>query len=78
MTPAVSLTGVGPVGTVSFGAAQLGALALAAVITTWVHAWAGVGHLFATITATGITAVLAIASAVLLAGGFATIRRLTV
>jgi len=68
----------GPVGTVIFGAAQLGVLALAAVITTWVHGWAGVGHLFATITATGIAAVLAVASAVLLAGGFATIRRLTV
>ncbi|MGH3200189.1 MAG: hypothetical protein ACREOE_11260 [Gemmatimonadales bacterium] len=65
-------------GTVIFGAAQLCVLALAAVITTWVHGWADIGHLFATITATGVTAILAIAAAVLLAGGFATIRHLTV
>lgn len=68
----------GPVGTVIFGAAQLCVLALAAVITTWVHGWAGIGHFFTTITATGVTAVLAVAAAVLLAGSFATIRRLTV
>lgn len=53
-------------------------LALTAVIATWVHGWAGIGHFFTTITATGVTAVLAVAAAVLLAGSFATIRRLTV
>jgi CHASE2 domain-containing sensor protein len=53
-------------------------VALAAVITTWLHGWAGLGHLVTTITAAGVTAVLAVAAAVLLAGGFATIRRLTV
>jgi hypothetical protein len=65
-------------GTVIFGAAQLSALALAAVVTTWVHGWAGIGHFFTTITAAGVTAVLAATAAALLAGGFATIRRLAV
>jgi hypothetical protein len=66
------------VSTAIFGAAQVCVLALAAIIATWVHGWAGLGHFFATITATGVTAVLAIAAAALLAGGFATIRRLAV
>jgi hypothetical protein len=68
----------GLIGTAIFGGAQICVLALAAIIATWVHGWAGLGHFFATITATGVTAVLAIAAAVLLAGGFATIRRLAV
>jgi hypothetical protein len=68
----------GTAGTVTFGAAQLAVLTLAAVIVTWVHGWPGLGHFFATITATGVTAVLAVAAAALLAGGFATIRRLAV
>jgi hypothetical protein len=53
-------------------------LTLAAVIATWVHGWGRLGHFLATITATGVTAVLAVAAAALLAGGFATIRRLAV
>jgi hypothetical protein len=68
----------GLIGTAVFGAAQVGVLALAAIIATWVHGWAGLGHFFATITATGVTAVLAVGAAALLAGGFATIRRLAV
>jgi hypothetical protein len=68
----------GLVGTAVFGAAQICVLALAAIIATWVHGWTGLGHFFAAISATGVTAVLAIAAAALLAGGFATIRRLAV
>ncbi|MER7789278.1 hypothetical protein [Streptomyces sp. NPDC097640] len=65
-------------GTAIFGAAQLGALALAAIIATWVHGWTDIGHFFTTITAPGVTAALAAVVALMLAGGFATIRRLTV
>ena len=65
-------------GTVIFGAAQLSVLALAVVVATWVHGWAGLGHFFTTISAAGVTAVLAVAAAALLGGGFATIRRLAV
>ncbi|MEU8547095.1 hypothetical protein AB0C81_08830 [Streptomyces roseoverticillatus] len=66
-------------GTALFGATQLGVLALAAIIATWVHGWTGIGHFFATaITASDVTGVLAAVVAAMLAGGFATIRRLTV
>ncbi|MFR9796704.1 hypothetical protein ACL02U_12475 [Streptomyces sp. MS06] len=68
----------GAVGTVVFGAAQLSVLALAAVVATWVHGWADVGHFFVTVTAAGVTGVLGAVVALLLAGGFATIRRLSV
>lgn len=68
----------GLIGTAIFGAAQICVLALAAIIATWVHGWTGLGHFFATISATGVTAVLTIVAAALLAGGFATIRRLAV
>ncbi|WP_225845909.1 hypothetical protein [Streptomyces sp. HPF1205] len=65
-------------GAAVFGAAQLGTLALAAVVTTWAHGWAGIGRLLTGLTATGLTGVLAVVVALLLAGGFTTIRRLTV
>ncbi|MGE7437591.1 MULTISPECIES: hypothetical protein [Kitasatospora] len=65
-------------GTTAFGAAQLGALALATLVATWAHGWTGIGHYLGTVTATGLTGVLAVAVAVLLAGGFATIRRMTI
>ncbi|WP_037603386.1 hypothetical protein [Streptacidiphilus rugosus] len=65
-------------GTSLFGAAQLGALALAAVVTTWAHGWSDVGRFFSAFTATGVTGALAAAVVLLLAGGFFSIRRLTV
>ncbi|WP_255952392.1 hypothetical protein [Streptomyces odontomachi] len=68
----------GLLGTAFFGAAQLGALALAAIVATWLHGWTDIGHYFTTVTAIGITGVLAAVVAVLLAGGLVTIRRLTV
>lgn len=68
----------GLTGTMIFGGAQLGALALAAVVATWVHGWTGIGHFFTALTATGFTGVLAVVVALMLAGGFATIRRVTV
>ena len=60
----------GLLGTTVFGAAQLGVLALAVAVTTWVHGWTGVGRFFTTITAAGVTGFLV--------GGFAAIRRLAV
>lgn len=64
-------------GTTVFGAAQLGVLALAAVVATLVHGWRDIGRFFTALTATGATGVLAAAVAVMLAGAFGTIRRLT-
>lgn len=65
-------------GATLFGAAQLGVLALAAIIATWVHCWRGIGRFLTALTATGATGVIALAVAVMLTGVFATIRRLTV
>ena len=43
------------------------------------HGWSGIGRFFTALTATGVTGLLlAVAVAVLLAGAFATIGRLTV
>jgi len=41
-------------------------------------AWHSIGHFFTALSAAGLTGVLATLAAVLLAGGFATIRRITV
>ncbi|MFJ2634703.1 hypothetical protein ACIO6U_22570 [Streptomyces sp. NPDC087422] len=65
-------------GATAFGGAQLGVLALVALIATWAHGWKGIGHFFAGLTALGVTGVLAAVVAVLLAGGFATVHRMTV
>jgi hypothetical protein len=65
-------------GTVTFSASQIGVLTLGAVITTWAHGWTGVGHLLDRVTSSGITAALAAAAAIMLAGGLATVRRLTI
>ena len=45
---------------------------------TRAHAWAGVGHFFTTLSAAGLTGLLAALAAALLAGGYATMRRVTV
>ncbi len=39
---------------------------------------AGIGHFFTTLTAAGLTGVLAALAALLLAGGYTTMRRVTV
>lgn len=66
------------VGTVAFIAAQVTVLLAAALVVTWAHGWAGVGHFFTGLTAAGLTGVLAGLAVALLAGGHATIRRATV
>jgi hypothetical protein len=68
----------GLTGTMIFGAGQLAVLTLAAVVTTWLHGWADVGRFLTGLTAAGLTAVLAAVAALLLAGGYAGMRRLTV
>ncbi|MFJ8162501.1 hypothetical protein ACIRBY_16455 [Streptomyces sp. NPDC096136] len=65
-------------GTTAFAAAQLGVLALTALVATWAHGWTAIGHYLGTLTATGLTDALTVAVAVLLTGGFATIRRMTI
>ena len=48
------------------------------LIVAWADAWSGVGHFFTGLTAAGLTGLLAGLAALLLAGGHATIRRVTV
>jgi hypothetical protein len=62
--------------------AFLTALAIVAgvgvVITGHVHAWPAIGHFFTTLSAAGLTGLLAALAMVLLAGGYTTMRRVTV
>ncbi|MQA15487.1 MAG: ABC transporter permease [Pseudonocardiaceae bacterium] len=65
-------------GLVVFIATQVVVLLAAALITTWVEAWPAIGDFFTTLTALGLTAVLAAIAAALALGGFTTMRRVTV
>jgi hypothetical protein len=65
-------------GSVTFIAAQVTVLVVAALIVTWADAWSGIGRFFTGLTAAGLTGALALLAALLLAGGQATIRRATV
>jgi hypothetical protein len=66
------------VGLVAFIACQITVLLIGALATTWTGAWHDVGHFFTALSASGLTGLLAALTVVLLAGGFSTIRRLTV
>ena len=65
-------------GLLAFIAALVTLLLGGALIATWVSAWASIGHFFTTLSASGLTGVLAALTVALLAGGAATIRRVTV
>jgi hypothetical protein len=65
-------------GITAFSAGQVAVVVLAALVVTWSHAWSGVGHFLADLSAIGVTGVLALLALALLGGGFSTIRRVTV
>ena len=65
-------------GLFAFIAAQVIVLLVMTVITTQAHAWPAMGRFFTTLSAAGLTGLLAAFAVILLAGGFATIRRVTV
>ncbi|EIV92189.1 hypothetical protein [Frankia sp. QA3] len=65
-------------GLVAFIAGHISTLLAAALVVTWTHTWAGIGDFFTALSAAGLTGVLAALAAALLAGGFTTIRRVTV
>jgi hypothetical protein len=65
-------------GSVAFIAAQVTVVVVAVLIVTWADAWSGLGHFFTGLTAAGVTGLLAGLAALLLAGGHATIRSITV
>jgi hypothetical protein len=53
-------------------------LAAGVVITSHAHAWPAIGRFFTTLSAAGLTGLLAVLAVALLAGGYATMRRVTV
>lgn len=66
------------IGAMAFLAAQITVLALAALLTTWVHGWHDVAHFFATLSAVSLTGLLAVIAVLLLVGGLRSMRRVTV
>jgi hypothetical protein len=65
-------------GLLAFIAALAIVLVPGVVITSHAHAWPTIGHFFTTISAAGLTGLLAALAVALLAGGYATMRRVTV
>jgi hypothetical protein len=53
-------------------------LAAGVVITSHAHAWPAIGHFFTTVSAAGLAGLQAALAVVLLAAGYATMRRVTV
>ena len=66
------------VGLVVFIAGQVSLLLAGAIVATTANAWHNVGHFFTALSAAGLTGLLAAFAAVLVAGGLATIRRMSV
>jgi hypothetical protein len=65
-------------GRLSFIAVQALAVTAVLLIIGAADAWHSVGHFFTTLTIEGLTGLLAALAVVLLGGGYATVRRLTV
>jgi hypothetical protein len=65
-------------GLLAFLAAQVVAALGLVIISTHAHAWPAIGRFFSTLSAAGLTGLLAALTVVLLAGGYATMRRVTV
>jgi hypothetical protein len=65
-------------GLLAFIAAQVIVLVAGIVITSNAHAWPAIGRFFTTLSAAGLTGLLAALAVMLLAGGYATMRRVTV
>ena len=65
-------------GLLAFTAAQVLMLVAGVVVTSHAHAWPAIGRFFTTLSAAGLTGLLAALAALLLACGYATMRRVTV
>ncbi len=65
-------------GVVLFSAAQVLVLLGALLVLTWTDSWSKLGTFFGTLTVGGITGILAVLVCVAAAGGFTTMRRVTV
>jgi hypothetical protein len=65
-------------GLLAFVAVLAIVLVAGVVITSHAHAWPAIGRFFTTLSAAGLTGLLAALALAPLAGGYATIRRVTV
>jgi hypothetical protein len=65
-------------GLFAFVTAQVVVVVTGVVITSKAHAWPSIGHFFTTLTAAGLTGLLAALALALLAGGYTTARHVTV
>ncbi len=65
-------------GLVVFVAAQVLVLLSALVLLTWTDSWPRLGRFFTSLTAAGLSGVLAVLIVLAAAGGFTTLRRITV
>ncbi|MBB5851946.1 ABC transporter permease [Amycolatopsis umgeniensis] len=65
-------------GVVLFAAAQVLVLLAGVLLLSWTDSWSKLGTFFSTVTVAGLTGVLAVLVGVAAAGGFATMRRVTV
>jgi hypothetical protein len=65
-------------GLTAFVAAQITVVTIALVIAFQAHIWPGVGRFFTVLSIGGLTGALAVLAMLLLAGGYATIRRVAV
>jgi hypothetical protein len=68
----------GMIGVTVFSVAQVAVALIWVISVSDLHGWAGVGRWFTTLSAAGLTGLLAAFAVVLLAGGYATMRRVTV
>jgi len=66
------------IGLLSFITVQVLALTAVLLIISGAHGWHSFGHFFTTLTIGGLTGLLAALTMALLAGGYTTVRRLTV
>ena len=66
------------VGLVAFIAGQVSVILAGAIVATTANAWSNVGHFFTALSAAGLTGLMAAFAAVLVVGGLATIRRMSV
>jgi hypothetical protein len=66
------------VGVLAFAAAQATVVVAGVIAAGRAQAWPAIGRFFTTLTADGVTGLLATLAVVLLAGGYATMRRVTV
>ena len=64
-------------GLLVFVAGQVIVLVAGVVIASHAHAWPAIGRFFATLSAAGLTGLLTAIAVLLLAGGYATMRRVT-